>query len=98
MAEPSTTPIIEHDEGGARFVCRTDWGDAYLAYAVRDAETVEFYTVFVPPQGRGRGLAEAITRRAFAWAADQAMAVHPTCSYVRHLAATDADLRAETTG
>jgi predicted GNAT family acetyltransferase len=96
MAEPSTPPIIEHDAAGAQFVCRTDWGVAYLAYAVRDADTVEFFTVFVPPEARGRGLAEAITRHAYAWAATRALAVQPTCSYVRRLAATDPTLEAAT--
>jgi predicted GNAT family acetyltransferase len=90
------TPVIQHDEAHARFICDAGGQEAYLAYAVRDATTVEFFTVYVPAAARGQGLAEAITRHAFAWAATHGLAVLPTCSYVRRLADADSGLKAAT--
>jgi predicted GNAT family acetyltransferase len=38
---------------------------------------------FVPPAGRGLGLAGKLADAAFAWAAGGGYAVRPTCSYIR---------------
>lgn len=97
MDNPRPAPAaIRHDETLARFTVEVADQTAYLAYVVRDPGAVEFYRVFVPPAARGQGVAERITRRAFAWAAKQDLTVIPTCSYVRRLAETHLDLAART--
>lgn len=72
---------IKHDQPGARFVVATEHGDAVVEY-LREGDTVDFTHTFVPPAARGKGLAEALVRRALAWAEENKLEVHASCLYV----------------
>ena len=44
--------------------------------------TVAFTHTLVPPELRGRGIAEKLVRSALAWAGEERLRVVPACSYV----------------
>ena len=69
---------IQHDPQQKRFVD----GAAYLAYRRPSADLIDFVSVQVPPERRGAGVAGALTRAAFAYAAVQGLTVRPTCPYI----------------
>lgn len=69
---------IRHEPDHQRF---SD-GDAQLTYRLPAAGLIDLVSVQVPPERRGEGLAGALTRAAFAHAAEQGLTVRPTCSYI----------------
>lgn len=74
---------IRHDADQHRFVAILDGQEAgTLTYADR-GDALDFQSVFVRPDHRGRGVAEKITAAAFAHARQQRVRVIPTCPYVR---------------
>lgn len=73
---------IRHDETGRRFVADLGDATAELTYLVRDATTVIFNHTYVPPSGRGSGVAAALATRALEWARASGFGVVPVCSYV----------------
>lgn len=70
-----------HDETAHRFSIRLPEGEAFLDYE-RSADGVDFTHTFVPPELRGRGLAEALVRAGLAWAEGQKLRIAASCSYV----------------
>ena len=75
------TPAVEHDTAAHRFVIRLDGREAFLAYR-QSGTTLDFYHTFVPPEFRGRGLAEQVVRAGFEYAKAQHLTVIPTCPYI----------------
>ena len=73
---------IEHDEPHARFVAPIEGELAMIEYTRPDARTLDLYRTFVPPAGRGHGLAALLVRAALDHAAAEGLRVIPTCSYV----------------
>lgn len=88
---------ITHDESASKFFVVIDGAEAHLVYRRVDADTVDFVHTFVPPEHRGRGIAEALVRHAFAFARTHGLHVIPSCWYVRRLAERDPELGALTT-
>lgn len=74
---------VEHDRAGHRFRLPPERGEARLEYRDLDADTLEFYSTYVEPSQRGRGLASEVVRAALDHARAQGKRVRPTCSYVR---------------
>lgn len=74
---------ITHDEQGRRFVMvlGEDGQEATLQYE-RRGEVLDFYSVFVPPQFRGRGHAGRIVIAGFDYAKEQGLKVRPTCPFI----------------
>jgi predicted GNAT family acetyltransferase len=60
-----------------------DLGDAtaVLTYVESDSQIVFDHTL-TPPQHRGKGLADQLTRAGLTWAAETGKTVVPTCWYV----------------
>jgi uncharacterized protein len=72
---------VRHDEAASRFVAEID---GYLAHAdyQLDGERIVFTHTYVPPEVRGRGIAEQLVRPALAHARARQLRVVPACSYV----------------
>lgn len=88
---------IHHDVAGRRFVARLPSGEAVLAYAEAGPGVVDFYNTFVPPAGRGHGIAAQLVRAGLAYVRAEGLRVAPSCWYVRRWLdthPTEQDLRA----
>lgn len=76
---------VEHLTSEQKFVIRQDGDMAELAYRIfADGEQtkVNFYSTYVPPAYRGKGLAEALVRTGLAWAREQGYHIEASCWYV----------------
>lgn len=72
---------MKHDETQRRFVITLGEHQAVLDYELEGTEA-HFTHTFVPPELRGRGLAEKLVEAGLAWAASRSLRVVPECSYV----------------
>jgi len=91
-----TTLPIRHDETQHKFFVELDGQEAHLRYAVVDPTTLDFRHTFVPPELRGRQLAEQLVRAGFDYARAKGYRVLPTCSYVQRRVEQEPELRALT--
>lgn len=73
---------IEHQAAQQRFVLNQDNATALLEYQL-DGLTINFYHTFVPPEFRGKGLAEQLVRHAINWARTENYQLTASCSYVQ---------------
>lgn len=73
---------IEHQAAQQRFVLTQDNATALLEYQL-DGLTINFYHTFVPPEFRGKGLAEQLVRHAINWARTENYQLTASCSYVQ---------------
>ena len=71
----------EHNETASRYEARVDGHLSVAAYELDGPRMVFTHTV-VPPELRGRGIAEQLVRRALADARLAGRRVVPACSYV----------------
>ena len=78
---PSTPVNVRHNAAARRFEAEVD-GRLAVAYYELDGERVVLTHTFVPPELRGRGLAEKLVRAALDWARAERRRVEPACSYV----------------
>ena len=78
--ETSSHPI-QHATAQQRFELTADGVTAVAEYQL-DGSRVIFTHTFVPPEMRGKGLAESLVRAALAWARAEKLKVVPQCSYV----------------
>jgi len=74
-------PVVEHNEANRRFILSLDGHLAHADYTL-EGERIVFTHTFVPPELRGRGLAEHLVRAALAHASLHTLRVVPVCSYV----------------
>jgi len=78
----SPTPIeVKHNHVANRFEAMVD-GHLAVADYVLDGERMILTHTFVPPQLRGRGIAEKLVQPALEWARAEKRLVVPSCSYV----------------
>lgn len=69
--------------GGGRYVVRLPEGrEAEMTWQDSEAGVIVADHTFVPPEHRGKGIAEALVARAVADARQAGIRIHPTCSYV----------------
>ena len=76
---------VEREDGAARgrYVIRLPEGrEAELTYGRQDATTLVADHTFVPPEMRGKGLAELLVERLIADARSEGNKIVPLCSYV----------------
>lgn len=73
---------IQHDSAGQRFILSEGNASALLDYQL-NGEHVDFCHTYVPPEFRGKGLAEKLVRHALSWAKDNGLQIHASCSYVQ---------------
>jgi predicted GNAT family acetyltransferase len=86
------SPAVHHDETAQRFETVVDGYTSVLEYEV-DGERIVFTHTFVPPELRGRGVAERLVRAGLGWARGQAKSVVPACSYVAKFIERHAEFR-----
>jgi predicted GNAT family acetyltransferase len=72
---------VRHNAAEQRFEARVENLLCVAEYERRDG-TMIFTHTFVPPELRGRGIAEALVQAALEFARSQGCRVVPACSYV----------------
>lgn len=74
---------IRHDPDAKKFYAVLDQeGEAYLSYAERDGETLDYRSTFVSPELRGRGFAGFVVQAAMEYARVNNKKVIPSCPFV----------------
>lgn len=78
----STSSDVIHNESAQRYEIVIDGFQAVVEYRLEDRGRQVFTHTFVPPELRGKGLAEKLVRRALEDARAAGRRVVPACSYV----------------
>lgn len=73
--------VVRHNAAESRFEATVDQRLSVADYQLRDREMVMTHT-YVPPELRGRGIAEKLVRAALEHARAEHLRVVPACSYV----------------
>jgi predicted GNAT family acetyltransferase len=73
--------VVRHNLLGHRFETEVDGHMSVADYALEDGRIIFTHT-FVPPELRGRGIAEKLVRAALAFAEAEGRRVVAQCSYV----------------
>lgn len=82
MVPPNdATSEIQHDPEKQAFTLSVDGRIGELHYG-RSTGAIHFTHTYVPPELRGRGIAERLTRHALQYARDNHLKVVAECSYV----------------
>ncbi|MEY3774528.1 MAG: hypothetical protein RLZZ129_1308 [Verrucomicrobiota bacterium] len=87
-----TTPAVRHNAAVRRYEAGEGAHLAVLEYELA-GDRVTYTHTFVPPELRGRGLAEALVRAALADARTAGLKVLPQCSYVAKFIERHAEYR-----
>ncbi len=75
---------VKHLPDEQRFVILHEGDEAVLAYRLfNDGEksAIDFNSTYVPPEFRGKGLAEKLVRTGIKWAKEQGYELHASCWY-----------------
>jgi predicted GNAT family acetyltransferase len=81
MNSSSTEVVVRHNAAENRFEAEVDGHVSVADYQLRGTEMIMTHT-FVPPQLRGKGIAEKLVRVALEHARSERLRVVPACSYV----------------
>ncbi|HUR58682.1 MAG TPA: GNAT family N-acetyltransferase [Opitutaceae bacterium] len=73
--------VVRHNVGENRFEAEVEGTLSVADYQIREGEMVMTHT-YVPPEMRGRGIAEKLVRAALEHARHEKLRVVPACSYV----------------
>lgn len=74
---------VIHQAERERFIIQVGEFEALLEYHLLPRQgAVDFHHTFVPPQIRGRGIAEKLVRTGLTWARAQQLRIEASCSYV----------------
>lgn len=79
--QPASPVVVAHNLAAHRFEAQVD-GHLAVAEYERDGTRLIMTHTFVPPELRGRGLAEKLVRPALDFARIEGLTVVPACSYV----------------
>lgn len=80
-SSPASEVVVRHNVAEHRFEATVDGLASVADYELRGADLIMTHT-FVPPQLRGRGIAEKLVRFALEHARSERLRVVPACSYV----------------
>ncbi len=75
--------IVEHHPKRHRFAAHFPEGDGELIYKPIAPHTLDLVHTGVDPALRGRGIAKALAREAFAYARREHLKVVPTCPFIQ---------------
>ena len=75
---------VKHEPSAQEFYIEVPEGKALLHYE-REGNTLNFHHTFVPPELRGKGLAEKVVVAGFEYAEKNQFKVIPSCPYVARL-------------
>lgn len=81
---------VKHDPQAQEFYIETPEGKAFLHYE-KEGGVLNFHHTFVPPELRGKGLAEQVVKASFDYAEKNHLKVKPTCPYVARLVMKNPD-------
>lgn len=93
MSAPSDSVTVRHNAAESRFETTVAGFLSVADYVLRDGTAVFTHT-FVPPELRGRGIAEKLVRAALEHARTSGWRVEPACSYVATFIARHAEFQA----
>jgi len=77
-----TTVSVIHQAEMHRFLVEINQQQAILEYRLT-GHNVNFHHTFVPPEMRGKGVAESLVRTGLSWAKQQQLTIEASCSYVQ---------------
>lgn len=75
--------IVEHHPKRHRFAAHFPEGDGELIYKPIAPHTLDLVHTEVDPALRGRGIAKALAREAFAYARREQLKIVPTCRFIQ---------------
>lgn len=81
MEPAGSDAVVRHNVSASRFEAEVEGHLAVAEYQI-DGGRMVFTHTFVPPELRGRGLAEKLVRAGLEFARQQGKRVVPQCSYV----------------
>ncbi|MDB6094154.1 MAG: hypothetical protein JWM32_1716 [Verrucomicrobia bacterium] len=81
MSSPADDIVVRHNPSASRFEAEVE-GHLSVADCVVEGDRAIFTHTFVPPELRGRGIAERLVRTALGWAVAERLTIVPQCSYV----------------
>ena len=81
MTSKHDSILVRHNEAEKRFEAEVEGHMSVADYELRGTEMIMTHT-FVPPELRGRGIAEKLVRVALEHARTERLRVVPACSYV----------------
>ena len=84
---------IINDKSNSFFVSKLEDKEAYLRYAFRGEDVIDFIYTYAPPELRGKGLAEKIVRKGFNYAKENNLKVIPTCPYIMYFLSKNEEFR-----
>ena len=75
--------LINHDELQKRFFCTIDGLECSVNYEIKETAPgiIDIYKTFVPPDLRGKGIAESLLKNITEFAVSKGLTVNPSCSY-----------------
>jgi predicted GNAT family acetyltransferase len=74
---------VQHDESSRKYYAVIDGKESILQYSPQGQGTLNFWRTYVPPELRGRGIADEIVRQALEDALQQGYKIIPSCWFVR---------------
>ncbi|KYG62148.1 GNAT family N-acetyltransferase [Bdellovibrio bacteriovorus] len=73
---------FKHDVQGHKFLTMVEGGEAHLLYR-RKGDVYDLYATEVPPEARGKNVADQLVREALKTAKQENAQVIATCPYVK---------------
>ena len=74
---------VKHDEQRQKYYALIGDREAVVEYGVAGERTLNFWHTFVPPELRGKGIADELVRQALEDAMQRGYRVIPSCWFVR---------------
>jgi predicted GNAT family acetyltransferase len=74
---------VKHDEKAGKYYALIDGREAVCEYGRSGDGTLNFWHTYVPPELRGRGIADELVRQALEDVLARGAKVIPTCWFVR---------------
>ncbi len=74
---------VKHDEKAGKYYALIDGGEAVCEYGPAGDGVLNFWHTYVPPELRGRGIADELVRQALEDVLARGLKVIPSCWFVR---------------
>lgn len=74
---------ITHDPVNQKFYTLIEGKEAYSRYMMRDKNTIDIRSTYVPAEFRRQGIAAKIAEKVLEFAREQDYTIIPTCSYIK---------------
>lgn len=77
------TITVTHQKESRQFIAVIEGKTAHLDYDILDnGHTLDYHHTFVPPELRGRNIAQELAKFALEYAKQHQLNIKPTCSFV----------------